>query len=48
MLKKWLESCGGTATYQCLAVAFKQLGRTDLAAKYCNVYSDPLKGKCWD
>ena len=46
MLKKWLESCSGTATYESLAVAFEQLGRTDLAAKYCNVHSDPCKGKC--
>ena len=46
MLKKWLESCSGTATYESLAVAFEQVGRTDLAAKYCNVHSDPCKGKC--
>ena len=47
MLKEWLESCGDTATYQCLSEVFQQLDRADLAAKYCNVHSDPCKGECW-
>ena len=47
MLKQWKQTCGNSATYECLARALQHrtVGRSDLAAKYCEICRDTSVGK---
>jgi len=42
VLRNWRQACGNSATYECLAQALEDptVGRSDLAAKYCEICRD--------
>ena len=47
MLRKWTQARGNSATYECLARALQDptVGRSDLAAKYCEICRDTSVGE---
>lgn len=47
MLRKWTETSGSAATYESLALVLRDptVGRSDLAAKYCDACRDTFGGE---